>query len=62
MCMNKKCIVVIDYFSQDRVPTGKDIFYLCLNCRSIIQSLKTLYMPDNQRKIGIEHFAHIKVW
>lgn len=37
--MNKrKNIVVLDYNHREGIPVGRDVFYLCLNCKSIIQS------------------------
>ena len=42
--MNKrKNIVVLDYNHPQGIPTGKDVFYLCLNCKSIIQSYPDTY-------------------
>lgn len=43
--MNKrKNIVVIDYDHREGIPTGEEVFYLCLNCRSVIQSYPNEYV------------------
>lgn len=42
--MNKeKNIVVVDFDHQKGIPCGKDMFYLCLNCRYVIQSHPETY-------------------
>ncbi len=38
----KRNIVIVDY-QHKGFPAGKDVFYLCLNCRSIIQSVPDTY-------------------
>ena len=39
----KKNIVIVNFDQHDGIPAGNDIFYLCLNCRSIIQSYPETY-------------------
>ena len=39
----KKNIVIVNLDQYDGIPAGNDIFYLCLNCRSIMQSYPETY-------------------
>lgn len=39
----KKNIVIVNLDQHDGIAAGNDIFYLCLNCRSIIQSYPETY-------------------
>ena len=39
----KRNIVIVNLDQHDNLPAGNDIFYLYLNCRSIIQSYPETY-------------------
>lgn len=50
----RKNIVVLDYNHQEGIPTGKDVFYLCLNCSSIIQSYPDTYTTCKCRNVFVD--------
>lgn len=41
--MNRRNIVTVDFNDQTGTPAGKDIFYLCLECKSIVESYPAEY-------------------
>lgn len=55
MKINKrKNIVIIDNDHIEGIPTGKDVFYLCLNCRSVIQSYPNEYATCKCGNVSVD--------